>query len=448
MVELFYLFYILFFSQFENFSKISDISFFQSIFTKNIFMIIIIQNIKELLQIREANVLKVSGTEMAQLPSIKNAFLLIENEEIVDYGLMIDCPKINADQIIDATGKIVLPAWCDSHTHNVYAGNRELEFVDRINGLTYEEIANRGGGILNSAKKLNETSIEEIYNQSCKRLEEVMQLGTGAIEIKSGYGLTVEGEIKMLRVIKKLAENYPVKIKATFLGAHAFPVEYKNNHQGYIDLIINEMLPKIAAENLADYIDVFCEIGYFSVEETETLMIAGKKHGLQPKIHVNQFNAIGGIQACVKHEALSVDHLEIVTPEDIEVLKNSITMPVALPSCSYFLSIPYTPARELINAGLPLALATDFNPGSTPSGNMNFVVATACIKMKMTPEEAINAATLNGAYAMGISKTHGSITKGKKANLIITKEVSSYYQLPYAFGSNLIDKVILNGKII
>jgi imidazolonepropionase len=317
-----------------------------------------------------------------------------------------------------------------------------------MNGLSYEEIANRGGGILNSAKKLNETSEEEIYLQSKARLEEVMQQGTGAVEIKSGYGLTVEGELKMLRVIKKLSENYPIKIKATFLGAHAFPAEYKENHSGYIDLIINEMLPKIAKENLADYIDAFCETGYFSVEETERIMEAGKQYGLIAKIHVNQFNAINGIEACVKHKALSVDHLEVLTDEDIEALRNSDTMPVALPSCSYFISIPYTPARRMLNAGLPLALATDFNPGTTPSGNMNFVVATACIKMKMTPEEAINAATINGAYAMGISETHGSITIGKKANIFISKEVTSFYQLPYSFGTDLISNVIIEGKII
>ncbi|MES2748139.1 MAG: imidazolonepropionase [Bacteroidota bacterium] len=408
-------------------------------------MTTLITNIQELLQIRDASVTKVSGAEMAILPTLKNAYLLIEDDVIADFGLMENCPKINADKTIDATGKVVLPTWCDSHTHIVYAGNREQEFVDRINGLTYEEIANRGGGILNSATKLNATSENEIYNQSKARLEEVMQLGTGAVEIKSGYGLTVEGELKMLRVIKKLAANYPIKIKATFLGAHAFPLEFKENHSGYIDLIINEMLPQIAKENLADYIDVFCESGYFSVEETERIMLAGKQYGLPSKIHVNQFNAIGGIAMCVQHNALSVDHLEIVTDDDIEALKNSDTMPVALPSCSYFLSIPYTPARKMMTAGLPLALATDFNPGSTPSGNMNFVVATACIKMKMTPEEAINAATINGAYAMGISSSHGSITKGKKANLIITKPIASYYQLPYAFGSNLIETVLLEG---
>lgn len=385
---------------------------------------------------------------MAILPTLKNAFLVIKDNLIADFGLMENLPEIDADEIVDATGRVVLPSWCDSHTHIVYAGNREQEFVDRINGFTYEEIANRGGGILNSAKKLNETSEEDIYEQSKLRLEEVMHLGTGAVEIKSGYGLTIEGELKMLRVIKKLAENYPISIKATFLGAHAFPTHYKENKAGYIEEIITQMIPEIAQNKLADYIDVFCESGYFSVEETEKIMNAGIESGLTPKIHVNQFNSIGGIQAGVKFKALSVDHLEIMNPEDIEALKDTETMPVALPSCSYFLSIPYTPTREMIKAGLPLALATDFNPGSTPSGNMNFVVATACIKMKMTPEEAINAATINGAYAMGLSETHGSITKGKKANLILTKPISSYYQIPYAFGSNLIESVFIEGKII
>jgi len=411
-------------------------------------MITLITNIQELLQVRETSIAKVSGSEMAKLPTIKNAFLVLKDNLIEDFGAMDNLPKINADEIIDATGKVVLPSWCDSHTHIVYAGNREQEFVDRINGLSYEEIANRGGGILNSAKKLNETSEEEIYEQSKVRLEEVMHLGTGAVEIKSGYGLTIEGELKMLRVIKKLAENYPISIKATFLGAHAFPTYYKENKAGYIDEIITKMIPEIAKNKLAEYVDIFCESGYFSVEETEKIMQAGIEFGLKPKIHVNQFNSIGGIQAGVQFKALSVDHLEVMSQEDIEALKGTETMPVALPSCSYFLSIPYTPAREMIKAGLPLALATDFNPGSTPSGNMNFVVATACIKMKMTPEEAINAATINGAYAMGLSETHGSITKGKKANLILTKPISSYYQIPYAFGSNLIESVFIEGKIL
>ena len=407
----------------------------------------LIKNIKTLLQIREHSVLKVSGTEMATLPLIENAWLLIKDECIADFGSMENCPTDTVDTI-DATGKVVLPTWCDSHTHIVYAGNREQEFVDRINGLSYEEVANRGGGILNSAKTLNAVSEQELYDQSCVRLQEVMKLGTGAVEIKSGYGLTTEGELKMLRVIKRLRDNYPIAIKATFLGAHAFPAEYKENQNGYVDLIINEMLPKIVKEDLADYIDAFCESGYFSVEQTERILIAGQKVGLQSKVHVNQFNAIGGVSASVKNNALSVDHLEVMNDEDIDVLKFSNTMPVALPSCSYFLSIPYTPARKMINAGLPLALASDFNPGSTPSGNMNFVVSTACIKMRMTPEEAINAATINGAYAMGLADSHGSITIGKKANLIITKPISSYYQLPYAFGSNLIESVLINGNII
>ncbi len=350
----------------------------------------LIINIKELLQVRDNSVLKVSGAEMAILPTIKNAYLIIQDGLIADFGSMEDLPEdLNPEKCIDADGKIVLPTWCDSHTHIVYAGNREQEFVDRINGLSYEEIANRGGGILNSAQKLNETSEEELYNQSKIRLEEIIRLGTGAVEIKSGYGLTLDGELKMLRVIKRLSNDYPITIKATFLGAHAIPLEYKENQKGYIDLIITEMLPEITKNNLANFIDVFCETGYFTVEETEQIMEAGIKLGLKPKIHVNQFNSIGGIQVAVKHNALSVDHLEIMKTEDIEALKNSKTMAVALPSCSYFLGIPYTPAREIISAGLPLALATDFNPGSTPSGNMNFVVSTACIKMKMTPEEAI-----------------------------------------------------------
>lgn len=411
-------------------------------------MKILITNIKELLQVRESQVDLVAGNAMKELPKLENAYVLIENDAIADYGSMEHCPHISADQVIDATGKTVLPTWIDSHTHIVYAGNRELEFVDRINGLSYEEIFNRGGGILNSAKKLQECSEEELYAQSKARLEEAMQQGTGAVEIKSGYGLTLESELKMLRVIKKLAQDYPIEIKSTFLGAHAFPLEYKDNHEGYIDLLVNEMIPAVAKEGLADYVDAFLETGYFSVEETERIMAAGKEHGLTAKIHVNQFTAIGGIKACVDHEALSVDHLEIVTDEDIEVLKNSKTMPVALPTCSYFISIPYTPARKMIDAGLPLALASDFNPGTTPSGNMNFVVATACIKMRMTPEEAINAATINGAYAMGLEKEYGSITIGKKASLIITKPLNSFYEIPYAFGSNLIDQVILKGKCI
>ncbi|WP_417866236.1 imidazolonepropionase [Xanthomarina gelatinilytica] len=410
-------------------------------------MSLLIKNIKELLQVRESHISVVKGKDMRVLPSIKNAYLLIEHDTIVDYGSMDDIQNLEADKIIDASEKIVLPTWCDSHTHIVYAGNREQEFVDRINGLSYEDIANRGGGILNSAEKLQNTTEEELYQQSAKRLKNVIKLGTGAIEIKSGYGLTLEAELKMLRVIKRLKKEFPVKVRATLLAAHAVPKAYKNNKTAFVDLVVNKMIPEVANEKLANYIDVFCEKGYFDLEDTERILKTGREHGLIPKIHVNQFNAFGGVGIGVKYQALSVDHLEQMDQEDIEVLKNSDTMPVALPSCSYFLSIPYTPGRQLIDAGLPLALATDYNPGSTPSGNMNFVVSTACIKMKMTPEEAINAATINGAYAMGISNMYGSITKGKKANLIITKEIPSYAFMPYAFGENHIEQVIINGLI-
>lgn len=405
-------------------------------------------HIKELIQVEDSPKEMVSGKKMNILPTIKNAFLLIENSIIKDFGKMEDIPTFDVDKKIDSTGKMILPAWCDSHTHIVYAGNREQEFVDRINGLTYEDIAKKGGGILNSAKQLQQISEETLYQQSSKRIEEVMKLGTGAVEIKSGYGLTKDAELKMLRVIKKLNENYPITIKATFLGAHALPIEFKNDKKAYLDLVLNEILPSVIKENLAEFIDVFCETGYFSVEDTERLLEAAKKYGLIPKIHVNQFTAIGGVQAGVKYQALSVDHLEEMRSEDIEVLKGSNTMPVALPSCSYFLSIPYTPARKMIDAGLPLALASDYNPGSTPSGNMNFVISTACIKMKMTPEEAINAATINSAYAMGLEQTHGSICKGKKANFIITKEIPSYGFIPYSFGNNQIDTVFIEGQEI
>ena len=409
-------------------------------------MKILFKNIKELIQVRKNAPQKVEGEAMKELPTIKNAWMLIENDLILDFGSMEEPYSDLIDQEIDLTGKMVLPSWCDSHTHIVYAGNREQEFADRINGLSYEEIANRGGGILNSAKTLQETSEDDVFEQSAKRLEEVMKLGTGAVEIKSGYGLTKDGELKMLRVIKRLRDAYDIDIKATFLGAHAVPSDYKDRKQEYMDLVIQEILPEVAEQNLAEYIDIFCEKGYFSIGDTEALLKAAVKYGLKPKIHVNQFNAFGGVKIGVENHALSVDHLEVMNSEDIEILKNSATMPVALPSCSLFLSIPYTPAREIIDAGLPLALATDFNPGSTPSGNMNLVVSLACIKMNMTPEEAINAATLNGAYAMELSETHGSITKGKKANFIITKDIPSYTFLPYAFGTNSIDSVYINGK--
>jgi len=405
-------------------------------------------NIKELVQIRDQSILKVAGAAMKVLPSIQNAFLIVENERIADYGRMSELHDFNADEVIDARGHTILPTWCDSHTHVVYAGNRETEFVDRIKGLSYEEIALRGGGILNSAKKLQESTEQELFEQASQRIEEIMKLGTGAVEIKSGYGLTFESEIKMLKVIKTLASSFPLTIKATFLGAHAFPEAYKDKQDAYVDLICEKMIPEITAQNLADYIDVFCESGYFNVKQTDKILKKGKEFGLIPKIHVNQFNSIGGVQIGVANKALSVDHLEIMEQKDIDILKDKEVMPVALPSCSYFLSIPYTPARKMIDEGLPIALATDFNPGSTPSGNMNFVVSTACIKMNMTPEEAINAATINGAYAMGISSTHGSITKGKFANLIMTKDIPSIHFIPYAFGSNLIEKVMIKGSFI
>lgn len=411
-------------------------------------MAILIINIKELLQTRSKHVDFVSGADMGFIPSVKNAYLYIEDDTIVDYGIMENLTNLEADVIIDAKNKYVLPSWCDSHTHIVYAGHREGEFIDGIKGLSYEEIAKRGGGILNSAKKLQETNEDDLYNQSVNRIKAVMSLGTGAIEIKSGYGLSVDAELKMLRVIKRIAKDFPIKVQATFLGAHALPETYRENKSGYLDLIINDMLPEISKNRLANYIDVFCEKGYFSLEDTERLMKAGLEYGLKAKIHVNQFNAFGGVALGVKYHALSVDHLEELTENDIAALKGSKTMPVALPSCSFFLGIPYTPARKIIDSGLPLALATDYNPGSTPSGNMNFVISTACIKLKMSPEEAINAATINGAYAMGISQTHGTISKGKKANVIITKEIPSIGFLPYAFGDNHIDQVIINGNLI
>ena len=407
---------------------------------------ILFKNIKELLQVREQTKRPIPGLEMKSLPTIKKAFLIVEDDKILDFGEMKDCPEKSFDGVKDLSGQIVLPSWCDSHTHIVYAGNREGEFIDRINGLSYEEIAKKGGGIVNSASTLQNTSEEDLYNQSKQRLEEVIGLGTGAIEIKSGYGLTPEAELKMLRVIKRLKENYSIPIKSTFLAAHALPKEYKERKEDFINLMLNEVLPIVKEEELAEYIDVFCETGYFSSEDTEKIIKAANKFGLKAKIHVNQFTAIGGIQTAVNNFALSVDHLEVLEDDDIEILKDSQTIPVALPTCSYFLSIPYSPVRKILDANLPLALASDYNPGSTPSGNMNFVVSTACIKMRITPQEAINAATVNAAFAMGLEDEVGSITRGKLANLIVTKPINSYGVLPYAFGSNNIDSVYLKGE--
>ena len=406
----------------------------------------LIKNIKSLVGIREKKVNVLKGAAMKKLPTIENAWLLLENDTIKDFGKMETCPD-RAGKEIDASGKMVFPSWCDSHTHLVFAGSREREFKDRIVGLSYEEIAKRGGGILNSAKRLRETPEEVLLEQSYDRLLEIQNYGTGVIEMKSGYGLSLESELKILRVIQQLKSISEVKIKSTFLGAHAIPLEYKNDRQGYINLIINEMLPQIADEGLADYIDVFCEKIAFSVKETKQVIEAGAKYGLKPKIHTNQFNCMGGIELSVQHNAISVDHLEIVNDAEIDCLKKSNTIATLLPSAPFFINDHFPPARKLIDAGLAVALATDFNPGTTPSGRMSFVLSLACIKMKMLPEEAINAATLNGAAALELQDEYGSISKGKKANIFITKKIPSIEYLPYAFGSDLIDKIILNGVI-
>ena len=413
-------------------------------------MKILIKNIRQLINCSDTAPVYRRGEEMKTLPLIENAWLAIENGLIADFGEMKDWPGISdwsELEIIDAEGGFVLPAWCDSHTHVVFAATREGEFLDRLKGLTYQEIAEKGGGILNSANKLSLMSEDELYEQAHARLDKLKELGTGAIEIKSGYGLTVDAELKMLRVIKRLKENHPITIKATFLGAHAFPLEYKKNHRGYIDSIINEMIPVIKEEGLADFIDCFCETGYFSPEEMTEILQAGIEAGLTPKVHVNQFTSIGGIQAALNSQALSVDHLEVMTDEDISLVAKSECAAVGLPSCSFFLGIPYAPMRALIDKGAIGVLASDYNPGSTPNGNMNLVLAMGCIKQKMLPEESINAITTNGAYAMHLSKELGSITPEKIANVIITKPMESLAYLPYSFGENMISQVILNGKI-
>ncbi|MEO6731023.1 MAG: imidazolonepropionase [Ferruginibacter sp.] len=413
-------------------------------------MTTLITHIEQLINTRaETYVLR--GNAMAEMPVIKNAFLLVEDGLVMEYGnmyeLALKVPQLPKN-VIDATGQFVLPAWCDSHSHIVFTGSREDEFVDKIKGLSYTEIAARGGGILNSAKKINEISEDVLFNEAWKRLEDVSKLGTGAIEIKSGYGLSVASELKMLRVIKKLKQQSPVSIKATFLGAHTFPLEFKDNHQGYIDLIITEMLPVIASEKLADFIDVFCETGFFSPEETATICKAGIVHGLKPKLHVNQLNSIGGIDVGQQINALSLDHLETLTDKDIKLLSGAGWQGLCslLPTAAFFLRMPFPPARKLIDAGCAVALASDYNPGSSPGGNMNLVVAMSCIQMGMLPEEAINAATINGAYAMECGDQLGSITIGKKANLIFTKPIPSLAYLPYSFGTNLISNVMLNGE--
>lgn len=411
-------------------------------------MKLLIKNIKSLVQVEEKPRVKVAGAEMKKLPCLENAWLAIEDDKIVDFGSMENFPGISDWsnlQVIDATDKLVLPCWCDSHTHIVYAGSRENEFVDRINGLSYEEIFKRGGGILNSAKRIANATEEELFELAMKRIDEVILQGTGAIEIKSGYGLSLEAELKMLRVIKRIKEKAPIPVKATFLGAHAVPKTHTKEQ--YIDLIIHEMLPQVAKENLAEYCDVFCEQNYFSKEETKKILAEAAKLGLKGKIHAEQLSHSGGIEAGVECKAVSVDHLEFANDHDIELLRKSDVMPTILPGAQYFLCLQYPPARKMINAGLAIAIASDYNPGSCPSGNMNFMVSHACVHYKLTPEEAINAATINSAYAMDLSKTHGSIAIGKQANIFITKEIPNYSFIPYSFANNPVETVILNGKI-
>lgn len=413
-------------------------------------MNILIINIKSLAGIRDASVRILKGEQLQELPGIENAYLFVESGKIAAYGKMEELPAMlsaknhEAGETIDASGRLVLPCYCDSHTHLVFADTRENEFIYKIQGLTYEAIAAKGGGILNSARKLRDMPGELLLEKALQRIEEITRYGTGAVEIKSGYGLSYEGELKMLRVIKKLKSLSPIPVKASFLGAHAIPSEYKENREGYIGLLLDEILPKIAEEGLADYCDVFCDKGFFTPEETDRILTAGWKYGLKPKIHANQLAISGGVQAGVRNKAISVDHLESMGAEEIEVLRQSSTIPTMLPSAAFFLRMPYPPARDMIAAGLPVTLATDFNPGSSPSGRMSFVISLACIQMKMTPEEAINSATLNGAAAMEMEMELGSITIGKKANLIITKPVNSIANIPYSFGNDVIERVIIS----
>jgi len=406
----------------------------------------LITNIKELVQTEETPRLKVCGKEMAEMSTIKDAYLLIEDNKISDFGKMSDIKEKNADKIIDATNRLIFPSFCDSHTHLVYAGSREIEYIDKIRGLSYEEIAERGGGILNSAKRLQETSEEELYQDAMKRLDEIIRLGTGAVEIKSGYGLNTQSELKMLRVIKRLKENSPLTIKSNFLGAHGVPMEYRGRQGEFVDLIVNEMIPLVAKDKLADFIDVFCDKGFFTVEETDRMLKQGIKYGMRPKIHANELDYSGGIQVAVKNNALSCDHLEFVGDEEIECLRDSETMPTILPGAAFFLNMRLAPVRKMMDSGLPIAMASDFNPGSSPSGNIQTIITFACVNYRMTPQEAFNATTINSAYAMGLSKTHGSIAKGKIANFYITKEIPSLEYMPYYYGTNKIEKVFLNGK--
>ena len=417
-------------------------------------MQILVKNIRELVQVEVDPVKLKAGREMTGLNTIRNAYLVISNGRIDSFGPMEGLAgKLGGyagrwHRILDARGKMIFPAWCDSHTHVVFPASREIEYVDKIKGLSYEEIAKRGGGILNSARRLHDTSEKKLFEDAMERIGEMISYGTGAVEIKSGYGLNPEDEMKMLRVIRKLKEKSPATIIATFLGAHAVPEEYKGNRSAYVDVVINEMIPRVAGEELADYIDVFCDRGFFTVEDTDRILNAGMKYGLRPKIHANELGITGGVQVGVKYNALSVDHLEHIGDEEIAALKDSETMQTVLPGASFFLGLPYSPVRKMIDAGLPVAMASDHNPGSSPSGNMQFILSMGCIKYRMLPEEAINAVTLNGAYAMGLEEELGSIAVGKKANLFITKEMPSIEYMPYAFGSNKVETVILGGKVI
>lgn len=410
-------------------------------------MDLLIKNIGQLIQVMEPGNTWVAGKKMGHLNLIENAFLAIDDGIIAGYGPMDSC-KGKAKKELDAVGRVVMPSFCDSHTHLVYAGSREQEFIDRIRGLSYEQIAQRGGGINNSALRLRKTSEDELYSESLIRVNEIISQGTGAVEIKSGYGLDTDSELKMLRVIRRLKETTPLTIRSTFLGAHAVPPEFQNDQDGYVDLVIKDMLPKVAAGGLADFVDVFCDRGFFTVENTARILEAAAGYGLRPKIHANELDFSGGIQTGIKYNALSVDHLEYAGEDDIRALLGSLTMPTLLPGAALFLGLIRPPARTMIEAGLPVALSSDFNPGSSPTGNMMLIMALGCICLKMLPEEVIHAATINSAYAMGVENILGSITMGKKANVIITKPVPGYGFLPYAFGSDLIDAVILNGQII
>ena len=407
----------------------------------------LIANIKELVQVEETPRLKVCGKDMAQMQTIKDAYLIVEDDRIADFGYMKDLKEQTFDHTVNAEGRMVFPSFCDSHTHLVYAGSREIEYIDKIRGLSYEEIAKRGGGILNSAKRVQEASEQELFDDAMQRLQQMIGFGSGAVEVKSGYGMTVEAEMKMLRVIRRLKEESPLTIKSTLLGAHGIPMEYRGRQEAFVDLVVNEMIPQAAAEGLADFVDVFCDEGFFTVTDTERMLEAGAKYGLRAKIHANELACSGGIQVAVKYDALSCDHLEYTGDAEIECLKNSNTMPTVLPGAAFFLNMRHAPVRQMIDAGLPVAMASDCNPGSSPSTNMQLILSMACVNYRMVPEEAFNATTINSAYAMGLSQSHGSIARGKRANFYITKPIPTYEYMPYAYGENKVEVTFLGGKV-